>query len=501
MEVAVDAAGTAARVQPSVGPGLFCCAVLRALLPNKVARTGQAAYDSSLRSYWSLQETVVVPQCIVSPRNAADVATSTFALDYLSDLLSLAGHKGCEFAIRAGGHTPWAGSANIAGGVTIDLSAIKDVAVRPDRTVTSVGPGARWIDVYRELDALSLAIPGGRVPDVGVGGLMNGGGLSYFSPRLGFVCDNVVNYEVVLANGRVVNANATSNPDLWFALKGGSNNFGIVTRFDIKTFTQGKLWGGYIVNPIETRDAQVAAFSELNSASSYDEYAALINSYSYSPSSGGWVVANNIIYTKPTPFPETFKPFTDIQPQLAQTLRISNLSDFVTELKGPDTPKARQLFVTRSYKNSAVLLAQIFDITNATLQTLDSTKLATFAITFQAIPTSITAKAAASGGNALGIDPAVGPLVLVLLVISWADPADDETVAAAGRNLFAQADDAANAAGLLDPWVYLNYAAQWQEPIKGYGAVNTAKLQAASKKYDPKGVFQKRVPGGFKLFT
>jgi len=81
----------------------------------------------------------------------------------------------CKFAIRSGGHTPWSGSANIEGGVTIDMKFVNQVDVSPDQTVTSVGPGNRWVDVYLKLDAMGLAVPGGRVADVGVGGLTLGG--------------------------------------------------------------------------------------------------------------------------------------------------------------------------------------------------------------------------------------------------------------------------------------------------------------------------------------
>lgn len=82
---------------------------------------------------------------------------------------------GCQFAIRSGGHTPWAGASNINAGVTIDMSSINQVTVSADQSYTSVGPGNRWVDVYLKLDALGLAVPGGRVSTVGVGGLVTGG--------------------------------------------------------------------------------------------------------------------------------------------------------------------------------------------------------------------------------------------------------------------------------------------------------------------------------------
>lgn len=156
------------------------------------------------------------------------------------------------------------------------------------------------------------------------------GGISYFSARKGFACDNVVNYEVVLASGEVVNANATANADLWVALKGGSNNFGIVTRFDLKAFAQGNFWGGAILYADSTSPQLLEAFANLNKAVGFDEYAALILSFSY-VSGTGFIASGNIEYTAPVVNPPTFQPFTSIQPQYSNTMRMSNQNDFTTE--------------------------------------------------------------------------------------------------------------------------------------------------------------------------
>ena len=86
------------------------------------------------------------------------------------------------FAIRGGGHMWWAGAANIQDGVTIDLSELNEVGVSQDRTITSVGGGARWEDVYYKLDPMNLAVVGGRVHDVGVAGLTLGGRISVQFP-------------------------------------------------------------------------------------------------------------------------------------------------------------------------------------------------------------------------------------------------------------------------------------------------------------------------------
>lgn len=159
------------------------------------------------------------------------------------------------------------------------------------------------------------------------------GGISYFSPRKGFTCDNVKNFEIVLASGKVVNANANQNSDLYLALKGGSNNLGVVTRIDFYTLQQGKLWGGNILYPATTADQQINALADFSSNPAYDEYASLITSFAFQPSVGS-VVVNNIVYTKPVANPVVYQPFTAIQPQYSNTLRITNLTDIGSETGG-----------------------------------------------------------------------------------------------------------------------------------------------------------------------
>lgn len=141
----------------------------------------------------------------------------------------------------------------------------------------------------------------------------------------------MVNFEVVLSSGDIVNANINEHRDLWLALKGGSNNFGVVTRFDLKAFAQGKFWGGLILYPISTAPAQITAFSDFNNATNYDVYASRITSFAYA-SGRGYAVSNGLKYTKPVVNPPVFQPLTGIEPKLSSTMRISNLTDFTNEL-------------------------------------------------------------------------------------------------------------------------------------------------------------------------
>jgi FAD/FMN-containing dehydrogenase len=180
-------------------------------------------------------------------------------------------------------------------------------------------------------------------------------------------------------------------------------------------------------------------------------------------------------------------------------MRVSNLTDFTLELAGTPGTNRRQLFVTGTYGNSAKLMSSIFDISNRTVRALSVPGM-TYSLSFQPLPTAITTKAASRGGNSLGLTGAEGNLFNLLLGISWDSVADDERIEQHAKALFQQSEDKARELGLYSKYVYLNYAAPWQDPFSGYGAAQKVRLQDVSRKYDPKGVFQKQVSGGFKLF-
>ncbi len=155
------------------------------------------------------------------------------------------------------------------------------------------------------------------------------GGLSFYSARKGFVCDSVRNFEIVLAGGQIVNANAKENPDLWIALRGGSNNFGVVTRFDIETFEQGDFWGGSIRFNISLAPKLLEEFHRFDASVNYDDYASLIQVFAFAR--GGYFPLTTMDYTKPVSNPPVFQPFTALEPQYTNSMRISNLSDFTSE--------------------------------------------------------------------------------------------------------------------------------------------------------------------------
>jgi FAD/FMN-containing dehydrogenase len=199
----------------------------KTLLPN------DEAYQERQESFWSLYSRVE-PACIVRPTSAQEVSMIVKTL--------VAARQ--SFAVRSGGHTQWAGANNIQDGVTIDLQYLNRTRFEKVTETVDLGPGARWKDVYAELKKHGRVVAGGRNGKVGVGGLLLGGGQTFFTGRRGFACDDVVAFEVVLADGSIITATATSHPDLFRALKGGSGNFGIVTNFKMTTFICDEIWGG-----------------------------------------------------------------------------------------------------------------------------------------------------------------------------------------------------------------------------------------------------------------
>ena len=150
-----------------------------------------------------------------------------------------------------------------------------------------VGPGQRSEEVYQALEPFNVTIAAGRVAGVGIGGFTLGGGYSWVTNQVGVSCDTVVEFEVALPTGKVVTATNTSNADLFFGLKGGGNNFGIVTAITYKVLEQPAVWGGLVV---VNGDANVTSLSEAISHfqdTNTDPKAVIGVTYGFDPSLGG----------------------------------------------------------------------------------------------------------------------------------------------------------------------------------------------------------------------
>ncbi|PBP19662.1 FAD binding domain containing protein [Diplocarpon rosae] len=466
----------------------ICCSALSVACPYKTAYPRWTGYNVSMEGFWSLQSTFDTPTCIFKPTSNTEVATAVKILSRLS----------CRFSIKGGGHTPWAGASSISDGVTLDLTGINATTVNAAKDVASIGAGARFGSIYSTLEAQGLMVAAGRDPDVGIGGLVLGGGYSWFTSTMGFVADGAVNIELVTADGSIINANATSHSDLFQGLKGGGNNFGVVTRYDLKAFAFGQMWGGIRVFSNITQDQQISAFVNFTENARRDTHANMINFCSYSSATKFHSNWNVIDYTLPVDNPSIYAEFNAIPDVVTDTTRFSNLSGLAEELSS-STQRARNILLTVTFANDAAMYKSAVDISNAHLTPFLDTPGLIWSLLFQPIPRIVSEVSVTTGGNVLGLDRNEGNLIMYLLFISWDNASDDEALNAAAYATIDEIKAKSIATGTDNPFIYLNYAGEFQDPLGGYGRSNTAKIAALSAKYDPKGVFQRLVPGGYKI--
>jgi len=218
-------------------PGPELLTSLRGELRGALCLPGEPGYDQA-RTIWNAMIDRR-PAAIIRAAGAADVVRA----------VNLAREHKLLLAVRGGGHNI-AGNAVCDGGLMIDLSPMKSVRVDPFKKTARVEPGVTLGEFDKEAQAFGLATPVGINSTTGVAGLTLGGGFGWLSRRWGLTVDNLLSADVVLASGALVQASAKENPDLFWAIRGGGGNFGIVTSFDFRLHRVGpEVISGLIVHP------------------------------------------------------------------------------------------------------------------------------------------------------------------------------------------------------------------------------------------------------------
>jgi FAD/FMN-containing dehydrogenase len=230
-------------------------------LDGRVLLPGADGYDEA-RRLWNAaidRRPAVIAQC----SSATDVAAA----------VSCACASGLRIAIRGGGHST-AGHSVVDGGLMIDLSPMKEVAVDPVERVATVQPGVLLGELDRATQEHGLAVPAGTISHTGVAGLTLGGGIGWLMRKYGLTIDNLLEVEIVIADGGIVRASEHENADLFWAVRGAGANFGVVTEFVFRLHPVGTILGGPMLYPYRdaaalfkgARDVLAEAPDELNTA-------------------------------------------------------------------------------------------------------------------------------------------------------------------------------------------------------------------------------------------
>ncbi|KAI4660763.1 uncharacterized protein J4E79_005331 [Alternaria viburni] len=437
-------------------------------------------------TYWSIQQLEVEPHCTFKPSTALDV----------SSLVLIARLTTCPFAVKSGGHAAFPGASSIEGGITIDMVNLNQKKLSTDKKTFTVGPGNRWKEVYDYLTPYNLAIVGGRAAYVGVGGLTLGGGISHHTNEYGLACDNIASYELVTASGIILTVSQKNFPGLYWALRGGGNNFGVITAFNYETLPQGLMFASKRQYNATYAPALFDAFGNTVEAAETDTKAAHFVAVAYSR--GVKIASTEYEYFEPVDPanpPAILKEYLALPP-LTDNTRNCSLADTTPGLSQSMPDGFRTTMWSQSFKLNTELMKRM---TDHLFEIAPGIPVGSPSVTFQAFSKPAIAAMQKKGGNALGLRPEDGPLFHALFYLSWTDEKDDKVVLKAAQDFLSASVAMAKELGAYNDYMYMPYSSPYQPVISGYGAQNVARLNKVSKKYDPTGMFQNLQPGYFKL--
>ncbi|KAK8036139.1 FAD-binding domain-containing protein [Apiospora rasikravindrae] len=459
---------------------------------------------------WS-KANVAKPHCVVAPTSVHAVSVTIKVLAFFQ----------VKFAVRSGGHSPNPGFSSVGdSGILLDLSKLDRTTLSEDKKVVSVGPGQRWGKVYSFLDAYGLSVTGGRIPNVGVGGSfwvvsiatsishhdqleLTGntatGGLHHFSAKYGLAADNVHNFEVVLSDGNIINSNAKENTDLFWALKGGGPNFGVVTRFDLYTVPTRNIWLRLTVHALDQANDIFDAFADWQKqGGATDSRATVITGIALDS------IAIGLVYEMEDGDTSTFEPAPATFAPLDSLPFLQVLADGVPttllalmDQMGAATTSAatRHDYRAASSRIDAQLYKDVYAFWRARALAAREATGANQTFVLQPIPRSLAQAGAAKGGNPMGIPNEDHQWWTTL--VDWTDAAHDGDVRAVGIDTTRQWAKLGQERGLHLPFLFQGDSSRDQSPLASYGEENVAKLKQIALKYDKTQFFQKLQNGGF----
>ncbi len=432
---------------------------LRENLRGRLFLPEDAGYDDARKVFNGLIDKR--PALIVRCAGVADVIT---AVDFARE-------TDLQVAIRGGGHSV-AGNAVNNDGLVIDLSEMKSVYVDPAKQTARAEGGATWGDFDHETQAFGLATTGGIVPSTGIAGLTLGGGIGYLNRKFGLACDNLLSADVVTADGRLLKASADEHEDLFWGIRGGGGNFGVVTSLEYRVHPVGLVLGGELVYPLD-QAKEVLRFYRDWSTTAPDEARADATLIS---GPNGPALAIMICYCGAIEEGEkVLQPLRSFGTPMADTVApvpYATVQNLLTEVFRPGLLHYWKAGLFRSFSDEAIdALVDFFA---------------------GAVPAPFAAVAIEQLGGAIsrvGVqDTAFSHRHAqhsFLVLRMWQDPAETEANIDWGRRCYRAA------APFLEEGVYVNYVGEEGEARAraAYG-VNYERLVQLKNKYDPNNFFR-----------
>jgi hypothetical protein len=434
---------------------------LRAHVRGELLRPWDGGYDEA-RTVWNGMISRM-PALIARCTGAADVVAA----------VNFARANRLLVSIRGGGHSV-AGFATCDGGLMIDLSAMKGIRVDPAGRTVRAESGLTWGEFDRETQAFGLATTGGIVPSTGIAGVTLGGGFGYLMRRYGLACDNLLSVDIVTADGELRTASATENADLFWGIRGGGGNFGIVTSFEYRLHKVGPtVLGGLILHPLSAAREALRFYRDFT-ATAPDEltvYLACLTTPEGDP-----LVGFAVCYCGPLEQgEETIRPLRAFGSPIDDSVGPIPYVE-MQGLDGPLYPPGRLNYWKSSFTH---------DLSDAAIETMIAR--------FKTVPSPISLIALEHLGGAVsrvGNDETAfnersAPYSFII-TSEWTDPADS------GKNIRWTRDFWEAMRPFESEAAYVNYlGAEEQDRVRAaYGTEKYERLVALKNRYDPTNLFR-----------
>ncbi|KAL6301066.1 FAD-binding domain-containing protein [Sparassis latifolia] len=452
-----------------------------------------AAISSVSDVYWplELQYTTDIYHYASSSTAQAACSVEPGTAEDLGIILQILGKTRTPFGVKGGGHIMnpgWSSST----GVQIAMYRFNEINYDAASQSVDLGSGLIWDDVYAALEPYNVSVLGGRVSGIGVAGFSLGGGYAWKTNQYGLTVDNILAYELVLPNGTIVDVSESSCPDLYFGLKGGFNNFGVVTKFTMKAWPQTEIWGGVIEIDGYLYAEDFKSATANFSTNVTDPKATVLLAYNYAI--GVYLMTAIIFYDAPTPPRGIFDEFLAI-PYLSSDVCTRSFLSLVQASPSNITSLERGFFNTVSLQAITPTLLDVVHNESlywGALMSLDSGTLISYDVE-PFLPNILT------HGGPSAFPPTRSERYLPLnLYYSWTLPTSDDAMYDV---LVKSADTITNAAiaegqDIPGAALYPNYALYGTAVEKMYGD-NAGTLAALKAKYDPENVMG--LAGGWKF--